>query len=378
MDPPYQPYQRNVSLTAPVIVTFSEPMREDSIRFSWILHGRPTVTPSWDPTGTILSFTHADPYEPCRQYGLYISDGYDLEGDRLAEGNRGTNFTTVCDLDAPMDLGVTELPPDSVLLTWTAVPGAMSYEVFASSNRFAAFPSGWTLLADVTTTQHAVTGHLSDGASHFYAVRAVNGAIAGAPSAMGAKIALSFAPTPAATGIAWFSLPCDCVYARASDIAAKLGSDNIDVVGKWDPAGQRSTVYYFARGGWRGTDFAIRTGDGLYLGVRRPFTWIVTGTDVSTALSFATNEPSHANVHWFGMPYAAGYCTASDVANELGPARIAEVGVWDSESQTAIRWYWSGSAWAGSDFAITPGTGTYLVVTSSFTWTAALIAPAAP
>ena len=48
------------------------------------------------------------------------------------------------------------------------------------------------------------------------------------------ELSLSFSSSN--TNIVWFSLPYRSTYARASDIANALGSANIDVVGRWNPA----------------------------------------------------------------------------------------------------------------------------------------------
>ncbi len=50
----------------------------------------------------------------------------------------------------------------------------------------------------------------------------------------------------------------------------------------------------------------------------------------------------------------------------------------DPMAQTAARWTWTGSVWTGTDFAVRPGAGIYLIVASSFTWTPALVTPARP
>src|SRR3972149_5908786 len=120
---------------------------------------------------------------------------------------------------------------------------------------------------------------------------------------MGVKAEPASGPPPTNTTIAWFSLPYNSGYTRASDIATALGSTNIDVVGKWDPASQSSVIYYYSRGRWRGTDFTVNAGDGLYLGVRQVFSWTITGTDRSVALSFTRNGGALGNGDWESPPY---------------------------------------------------------------------------
>jgi len=189
---------------------------------------------------------------------------------------------------------------------------------------------------------------------------------------------LTFGHSTVNTNIAWFSLPYTSIYRRASDIATDLGPTNINLIGKWDPARQTSDVYYYSRGRWRGTDFAINPGDGLYLGVNQAFPWILTGTDADVTLSFTLNPPGKQNVNWVGLPYTGVYQRASDLGTALGSTRITEIGLWDASTQSVTRYYWTGSTWAGTDFTFAPGAGLYIIIVSTFTWTPALITPAVP
>ena len=209
-------------------------------------------------------------------------------------------------------------------------------------------------------------------------MRGAAGATEGPNSTMGVKIELAFGHSATNTNIAWFSLPHTSGYTRASDIANALGPTNIDVVGKWDPARQSSATYYYARGRWRGTDFTVNAGDGLYLGTRQAFSWTIAGTDRSVARTFIRNGGTMGNVNWISLPYTGVYQRASDIATELGSTRITEVGLWNAATQSVTRYYWTGSTWAGTDFTFAPGAGIYVIVTSSFTWTPILITPAVP
>jgi hypothetical protein len=265
-----------------------------------------------------------------------------------------------------------------VLLSWNVVTGATGYRVYDSLNRFATFPSGWNLLTTTTLTQYTATGHFTDGLNHYYLVTATDGAQDGPNSTMGVKDSLSFGYSTTNTNIAWFSLPYASTYLRASDIATKLTPANIDVVGKWDAAGQTSIVYYYARSRWRGVDFTINPGDALYLGVRRAFTWNLTGTDLSISLTLTLNPAPSTNVDWIGLPYTSVYGKASDIANELTSAKITEVGIWNAATQSVVRWYWTGSTWTGTDFTIPQGAGVYVIVASSFAWTPGLLTPVRP
>ena len=367
-----------VGLTDNIVVTFSEAMNIATVTDT--ISGGLTLVQSWDPANTVLTLTHATPFAQCTQYTAEITAGQDTVGLPLVAGPvpNPWSFRTFCPLAAPRGLAVSESPPNNVFLTWSSVVGATGYKVYTAQNRFATFPSGWTLLATQTITQYTATGHLTDGLSHFYLVRATDGFQDGPNSTMGVKVSLSFGHSTVNTNAAWFSLPYVSTYRRASDIATKLGAANADVVGKWDPSTQTSIVYYFARGRWRGTDFVINPGDGLYLGVRRAFTWNVTGTDNAVSLPFTLNGPPRGNVNWISLPYAGVYNRASVIATELTSSKVVEIGLWDPTTQTTIRWTYAGGTWTGTDFTINPGAGVYLIIVSTFTWTPALVTPAQP
>jgi hypothetical protein len=83
-------------------------------------------------------------------------------------------------------------------------------------------------------------------------------------------------------------------------------------------------------------------------------------------------------VNWVGIPYTGVYARASDIADELDPGKITEVGLWNPATQSVVRWYWDGSAWTGMDFTFEPGAGIYVVVASDFAWMPTLITPAVP
>ena len=364
-----------VPLDAAIVVTFSE--RMDTPTVDAVISPSVTLVKSWNsPTETVLTLTHAAPFAACTDYTVNVT-GKDLQGFSLVAGSvpNPWTFSTACPLLGPGHLRVSMAGPD-VQLSWDPVIGATVYRVYSAQDRFASWP--WTVIGTTPAPPFLATGHGADLQTHYYIVRAANATEDGPNSTMGAKTTLRFARSAVNTNIAWFSLPYVSVYRRASDIANALGPANIDVVGKWAPATQSSVVYYYARGRWQGTDFAINPGDGLYLGIRQAFMWNVTGTDATVALPFALNPPPRANVNWVGLPYTGVYARASDVASALGPARIAEVGLWNPVTQSVVRWYWTGSAWTGTDFAIPIGAGTYVIIVSSFVWTPQLITPTVP
>lgn len=278
--------------------------------------------------------------------------------------------------DAPRGLRIEAAGADTIRLAWTSVAVADRYRVYESTDRFARFP--WRILTETTSTAFDAAGHLADGLDHFYIVRAVRGTEEGGNSTMAAKTVVRLPYAAGRTNIAWFSLPYGSALRRASDVVFAVGPARADVVGKWDPARQTSTVYYRADGPYRGEDFAILPGDGLYLGLRGNVERIVLGTDTNDALRFTRNPAPTPNVNWIGLPYGSAYRRASDLAGELGPARVTEIGRWDPSTQSAERLRWDGGTWTGTDFAIRPGDGVYLVIASDFTWQPALLTPAVP
>jgi len=366
----------NVPRNKDIIVTFSEAMNTGTVTAT--ISPIVGLTYSWNaPTNTVLTMSHTTLFAVCQLYTVSIV-GNDMQGLPLVVGPvpNPFSFTTVCPLLGPGNLRVSLSQPD-VQLAWDAVTGATSYKVYTATNRFAAWPAGWTM-SPAPASPYLAAGHGADGQTHYYIVRATDGTQDSPNSTMGVKTMLSFGHSTVNTNIAWFSLPYNSAYARASDIANALGSANIDVVGKWDPASQKSVVYYYARGAWRGRDFTVSAGDGLYLGTKRGFSWNITGTDTSPILSFTYNGPPKANVNWISVPYTGVYSKASDISTELGSGKITEVGLWNAATQTVTRWYWSGTGWTGTDFAIAPGAGVYLIIASSFQWTPTLVTPTVP
>ncbi len=362
----------DVPLTANIVVTFSEPMAGANATISPTL----TLTKSWDPTNMILTLSHASPFVSCTVYTVTMT-GQDRTGASLGPGPvpNPWSFTTVCPVAGPGHLRVA-MAGNDVQLSWDPVAGATEYRIFGNANKFAPWP--WTQRGTVTGTTYTAVGDGADGQTHYYIVRAFGGAGESPNSTMGVKVMLAFPHSTVNTNIAWFSLPFSSTYLKASDISGALGPSRIDLVGKWVPSQQRSVVYYFARGQWRGTDFTIAAGDGLFLGTKGAFNWNVTGTDANLALTFTLNGPPKGNVNWISLPWTGNYQRASQIANELGSTKITELGLWNANTQQVDRYYWTGSAWTGTDFAIAPGAGVYFIIASSFSWTPTLVTPAVP
>jgi len=364
----------DVPLDQDIVVTFSEPM--DTVTVSCVLNPVGiTLTPAWTLGNTVLTLSHATPFLTSTTYTVTCT-GKDVDGNDLVPGPvpNPWSFTTVGIVppEAPGGLQVARVPPSTVRLTWRAVPDADSYRIYESANRFAAFP--WGVLG-TTTAITFDANHLADGQTHFYIVRAVKSSLEGANSTMGVKIAKSIDYSPTSANIYWFSLPYHSSYARASDISTELTSTKVSVVAKWNPAAQKPYLWYYFRNKWRGTDFTISPGDGLYVGSVSVFSWAIVGTDANVVLSFTMNSPPKKNVNWISIPYTGTYSKASDIANELTSSKVVEIGLWNPVTQTTVRWYWTGSTWTGTDFAFSPGDGIYLTIASDFNWQPNLITP---
>jgi len=330
--------------------------------------------------------THANPFDYCQTYTVTIAAD-DLAGLPLAAGPvpNPWQFSTPCELLPPAGLQISREPLSNVNLTWSSVANVTEYRIYESQDKFAPFP--WALLDTTVQTWYVAAGHLDDGLTHYYIVRAYNAALGGesANSTMGVKISKDIVFNPAQRNIFWMSLPYVSEYSTASDIATELTSSNINVIGKWDRQKQKTDVYFYARGKWRGTDFTINAGDGIYVGAVSTFTWDIAGTDsdASINLPFAPSA-TKLNRHWISVPPTGNYTTASDIVAHIEvsllvpPAKIIEVGLWDPISQDVVRFYYDGW-WIGTDFTIGAGDGIYLkVVGDTFDWTPWLVTPYVP
>jgi hypothetical protein len=371
-DPPNR--ATNVPLDQSIVVTFSEPMNPTTVSCLVSPPGI-TFTTAWTVGNTVLTLSHVMMFAPATIYTVTCT-GKDMDGNDLVPGPvpNPWSFTTVGIVppEAPGGLQIARVPPSTVRLTWRLVPGADSYRIYESANRFAAFP--WGVLG-TTTAITFDANHLADGQTHFYIVRAVRSSLEGPNSTMAVKIAKSISYSPASANIYWFSLPYQSSYARASDISTELTSTRISVVAKWNPASQTPTLWYHFRNKWRGTDFTISPGDGLYIGSVSAFSWVIVGTDANVTLSFTKNNAPKKNVNWISIPYTGTYSKASDIANELTSGKVVEIGLWNPVTQTTVRWYWTGSIWSGTDFVFSPGDGIYITIASDFNWQPNLITP---
>jgi hypothetical protein len=376
----------DVPVDKDIVITFSQPANTASLSVSSNPPVSPPFSPSWSNGDRTVTLSHVNPFADCTNYTISVS-ATDTGGSPLitvpGSAPNPWVFKTFCapPLNPPGGLEVIRMPA-SIRLTWRTVPGATSYLIYSATSKFAPWP--WPQLDEITTTTYDVP-HLSDGLTHFYIVRAKAGAQISGNSTMGAKVPLTFPSNPLEGNIHWFSLPYRSTYGSASDISNELTSTLINVVAKWDPTTQRPILWYFFRGMWRGTDFTINPGDGVYVGAWASFTWVVVGTDGSVELSFSLDPPIPGNLNWISLPYTSTYAVASDIVMDIegstGPGantKITEIAKWDAATQTLIKYSWTASGWMGTDFVINPGDGIYLKIVTNFTWTPMLITPEVP
>ena len=202
---------------------------------------------------------------------------------------------------------------------------------------------------------------------------------------MGVKAHLSFAVAGTRSNVYWMSIPYRSMYKRASDISDELTSTRIDVLGKWSAQTQSTILWYYLRGAWRGTNFALGPGDGFYIGVRSSFAWVVNGTDGAVGHPFTFYPAPNPHVNWISLAYTHSYTRASDIVRDIeggiGPSantKITEIARWDPNTQALVRFSWTPAGWSGTDFLLGVGEGMYVKVVSTFTWTPRLLTPEVP
>ncbi len=73
----------NVSVNATIVVEFSAPMDPGTV--TWTIDPAVALTPSWDPTGTVLTLSHATPFGNLTLYTVTV-DGKGADGSPLSPG----------------------------------------------------------------------------------------------------------------------------------------------------------------------------------------------------------------------------------------------------------------------------------------------------
>ncbi|MFQ5910214.1 MAG: Ig-like domain-containing protein, partial [Thermoplasmata archaeon] len=280
----------DVALNAALVVQFDKTMNTTSL--NWTINPDPGGwSESWEENDTRLVLSHSNPFTMDTSYLVYIIEALDTFGLPLKPGPvpNPWQFTTGRNVSAPRNLQVWRFFPDDVQVVWNPVTGATSYFVYSTTDKFEPWP--WADVTEVIapTTLAFFSGHLSDGLDHYYVVRAYSLALGqeSGNSTMGVKIDKAFVTNPLKASIYWMSLPYRSVYSKASDITNELTEGKVNVIAKWDRDRQEIISYYYARGRWRGRDFALSAGDGFYVSAVSDFSWYINGTDISVSLNFS-------------------------------------------------------------------------------------------
>jgi hypothetical protein len=366
----------DVPLVKTIVVDFNKPMNTGSVN-AIVNPSGITFSNSWSNGDRRLSMVHSVQLQACTLYTITIT-GQDTVGNSLVPGPvpNPWSFTTTCLPAAPPGLQVARSGND-IVLTWRAATLATGYYVYSATNRFAPLP--WAQVGNVTGLIYTATGDNADTINHFYLVRGHNALwLEGPNSSMGARMYRQFSLASGVPNSQWFSLPYRSTYTKASDITTELTDAKINVVAKWDARKQTTILYYWFHNAWRGQDFNVLPGDGLYIGLVASFGWSITGTDSSTALQFTMNPPPKTNYNFISLPYTTSYTNAQSITNELTSSKVVELGHWDAASHAWQKWTLFGGTWTGTNFAIMPGDGFYMVIASTFTWAPKLITPDVP
>jgi len=333
-------------------------------------------------TGAIYNYTTQLNF-PGFDYCYYFEASDGIDPSALMPCVNGPDVIPVGPPAPPPNLWLERSGID-IILHWDTVVGVLEYRIYEAVDRFTLWP--WPLLDTSLTNQYTAVGHGTDGSKHFYIVRAFN-SYESTNSTMGAKAHLSFIKPidPNKTDINWLSLPYDCLYKKASDVANELNSTKIRMIGKWDPKKQRAIAYSYVKGKWKGPDFDINPGEGIFIaGIQLDFDWVVVGTDSEITLNFTFFSKHKKNINWISLPYTGVYNDATSIIVDIEgslftpPTRIVEVGKWNPVNQSSEKFYWDGSQWIGMNFNIEPGEGVYLEIIKSFDWTIELVTPTVP
>jgi len=377
----------DVPLNSDIFVFFSQPVIPSSFVFNLTPEAGP-LNYTWYNGNQTVKIAHAASFDEGTLYTAQVLQVRDIDGNSLSPGPVANPWTFTSEYltpypGGPGGLQVHRMPPDDVKLAWDGVSGATHYRVYHSTDRFAPWP--WAVIADVATNETTVVDHLSDMQNHFYIVRGVRPAGETLNSTMGVLWHADVTYVQNGANVFWVGLPYNTIYRSASDISDELTSSKIVALTKWDPATQKSVPWFFLRGKWRGTNFAINPGDGLWFGVASSFDWAVNGTDFSTQLNLTYRPSLGDNYYWPTPPYTGRYAKASalvlSIAGGLGPGNdtmIDAVIKWDYSSGTSLVYRCTATGWEGVDFDIMPGDSVRIRVTSDFVWIPELLAPEAP
>ncbi len=306
---------------------------------------------------------------------------------------------TYVDIPAPENFKVLK-DGDDVVLQWEEVDDVDNYKVYRTDDVYGEFPSNWDFeLVDEEGWRHE--GVLLTNQSYYYLVRGVKEGVEGKMTAIGFCVARHFIDD-AENKLHYISIPAgfpdmnDDGVLTASDIVLHLegglGGDNnvyIDQVVKWDYTGGGYTEGYYHGGfGWGGDDFVIEPSNGTGISVQDDcdFIWHINGTDEDFTMHFV--DDADLKLHYISLPYTFfdhsgdSHLTASDIVLAIeghtgdgANVNINRVVKWDYTIRTYSEQFYyrdfPADGWTGgTDFAIAPGDGIGIGVSSgaNFTW----------
>jgi hypothetical protein len=383
----------NVGLLQDIVISFTKEIVPGTFHWNFTLGADPnpgTWVEVWsqivEPSDTV-TLSHSNPFQELTSYCIRVEHARDLFGQDLGAGPYDFCFSTTSLLPPPGGLTVTKSGV-SVTLTWNTVVGATHYNIYDSTDKFAAFPGGWNMNQVAHPTNTYDFSHLGDLQTHYYVVTSWDNGSSqeSGKSTMGVKLHKDLDINPVGASIFWTSLPYISEYTTAGDIATELTETNVNIIAKWDRASQQIISYYYARGKWRGRDFAIGPGDGIYVSAIASFDWVIVGTDSAASVDLPYSpQIFKTNKHYMSVPYTGLYTLASDIVVDieggLGSGRntyIIEVGLWDAATQSERVYSYTPTGWTGDNFTIGPGDGVYLRMVQSYVWQPLLVTPYVP
>ncbi|MFQ6106558.1 MAG: Ig-like domain-containing protein [Thermoplasmata archaeon] len=143
--------ETSVSLTADIVVGFSEPIDYVSYAFSWtVVPAVAGMTESWDPTNQTLTLTHVGTdFQESTQYTVTIVDAYDAAGNPLVAGPAPNPWSFWTTGIQPVIVGKSPVPgatgvllAEDIVVTFDKAMNETT--VTYSVNPDPCLPGGWT------------------------------------------------------------------------------------------------------------------------------------------------------------------------------------------------------------------------------------------
>jgi hypothetical protein len=187
--------------------------------------------------------------------------------------------------------------------------------------------------------------------------------------------------------IHWISLAYVNAFANSSDIIAKINADHglpadsgdkVSQIGRWDGATQSYITYdHLGFLGWSGTDFAVVTGEAIFLNIASDVNATLPGThDPAFGIDLVHNT-TIGNIFWISIPKTGDFTNAAAIiadinANEGEAADsgdvVTQIGRWDGTTQSYETWDHLGFlGWSGINFGFVSGEGYFVNVAADVT-----------